>query len=98
MSAVQVAESRPLDQPGRPSFALTLGTVLCTMVLALVAFLVVYPVVLLIIHSFEVGPFGRPTTWGIENWIRAFTQPDLAGALWNTISLALTRQALAIVF
>jgi iron(III) transport system permease protein len=98
MSAVEVAESRPLNQPGRPSFALTLGTVLCTMVLALVAFLVVYPVILLIIHSFEVGPFGRPTTWGIENWIRAFTQPDLAGALWNTISLALTRQALAIVF
>jgi iron(III) transport system permease protein len=67
------------------------------MVLALVAFLVVYPVILLVIHSFEVGPFGRPTYWGIENWIRAFTQPDLAGALWNTVSLAITRQALAIV-
>jgi iron(III) transport system permease protein len=97
MSAVEVANARPVNTPGRPPLALSLGTVLCTMVLALVAFLVVYPILLLVIHSFEVGPFGRPTTWGIENWVRAFTQPDLAGALWNTVSLAVTRQALAIV-
>jgi len=97
MSTVEVADSPRLSSAGRPPLRLSLGAMLCTMMLAIVAFLVVYPVLLLIIHSFEVGPFGRPTTWGVDNWIRAFTQPDLAGALWNTVSLAATRQVLALI-
>jgi iron(III) transport system permease protein len=97
MSAAEVANAGHLPSTGRARVALSLGAVLCTVVLAIVAFLVVYPVLLLIIHSFEVGPFGRPTTWGVENWVRAFTQPDLAAALWNTVSLAVTRQAIALV-
>ena len=97
MSAVDVADSPRLNRAGRSPLRLSLGAMLCTMMLAIVAFLVVYPVLLLIIHSFEVGPFGRQTTWGVENWIRAFTQPDLAGALWNTVSLAITRQGLSLL-
>jgi iron(III) transport system permease protein len=56
-----------------------------------------YPVLLLLIHSFEIGPFGKPTGWGVENWVRAFTRPDLAGALWNTVTLAGARQVIALV-
>src|SRR5215212_1569623 len=98
MSVAEIAASQQTASPGRGRLAgLTLGTLLCTVVLATVAFLVIYPVLLLLIHSFEIGPFGKPTGWGVENWVRAFTRPDLAGALWNTVTLAGARQAIALI-
>jgi iron(III) transport system permease protein len=69
---------------------------LCTLVLGLVGLLVVYPVVLLLINSFWVGPFGRETHFGIDNWVAAVTEPALVGAIWNTISLAVTRQVISL--
>ena len=72
-------------------------TIVATLVLGLVALLVVYPVLLLLVHSFEVGPFGRETHWGLENWIRALTEPQLSSAIWNTFALAATRQTLSLV-
>jgi iron(III) transport system permease protein len=72
-------------------------TLLCTLVVALVGLVVVYPIVLLLINSLHVGPFGRETGWGLDNWRSAVTEPALVLAIWNTISLALTRQAISLV-
>ena len=63
--------------------------------LGVVALLVVYPVLLLVIHSFEVGPFGRETHLGLENWRAAFTETQLLSAILNTFALAVTRQILS---
>ena len=71
-------------------------TVTGTLVLALVALMVVYPVLLLVVHSFEVGPFGRETHWGLDNWVTALTQTQLLNAIWNTLSLAVTRQVIGL--
>src|SRR3712207_6587892 len=68
-----------------PRVRLGVGSVMCTLVLALVALLVVYPVVLLVAHSFEVGVFGRETRFGFDNWVRALTEPQLVNAIWNTV-------------
>jgi iron(III) transport system permease protein len=81
----------------RLRLSFTLSTLLCSMALGLVALLVVYPIVLLLINSFHVGPFGRETHWGVENWRAAVTEPALVTAIWNTISLAVTRQAISLV-
>ena len=79
-----------------PRLRLGLGTLVCTLVLVLVGLLVVYPVLLLVAHSFEVGVFGRETHFGFDNWVRALTEPQLVNAIWNTVSLAVTRQVLAL--
>jgi len=79
-----------------PRLRLGIGTVVCTLVLVLVGLLVVYPVLLLVAHSFEVGVFGRETHFGFDNWIRALTEPQLVNAIWNTVSLAVTRQVLSL--
>jgi len=76
--------------------ALSRTTLACTLALGLVALLVVYPVLLLVVHSFEVGALGQETHWGLDNWRAALTEPRLAGALWNTISLAVTRQIISL--
>ena len=96
--SLQSAVSRPASalRPRWPRVRFGLGTLVCTLVLVLVALLVVYPVVLLVAHSFEVGVFGRETHFGFDNWVRALTEPQLVSALWNTISLAVTRQVIAL--
>jgi iron(III) transport system permease protein len=96
---VQTALKRslPTTWPRAPIVRLRVGAIVATVVLGIVALLVVYPVLLLVIHSFEVGAFGRQTHWGLDNWIRAFTEPQLVGAIGNTFTLAVTRQALSLV-
>jgi iron(III) transport system permease protein len=69
-------------------------TLLCTVLLGIIAFVVLYPIVLLLINSFRVGDFGRATTWGLANWQAAFSQPRIVTALQNTFTLAIARQAL----
>jgi len=98
--AVNTAARTPVAAPLPDTTHLRLAwaTIGFTMVLALVAFLVVAPIAILLVQSFEVGAFGQATTWGIENWRNAFTDARLTGALWNTVTLAFTRQAIAIVF
>jgi iron(III) transport system permease protein len=66
--------------------------------LAILALLVVYPIVLLAIESFHVGPFGRETGWGIDNWVAALSTPRTVSAIVNTITLSVTREGISIVF
>ncbi len=73
------------------------GTLACTFALAVVGFLVLYPLWLLILNSFQVGTFGTATTWGLDNWRVAFTDPSLSAAIANTITLAVTRQAISLL-
>jgi iron(III) transport system permease protein len=68
-----------------------------TVILAVVLFLVLYPVLLIFLNSFEVGALGQQTGWGFDNWIEAFQEPGLRSAFMNTISLALACQAIALV-
>jgi iron(III) transport system permease protein len=81
----------------RPHFRRPVATLACSVVLAFVALLVVYPIILLLINSLHVGPFGRETHWGFDNWWAAITEPTLVSAIWNTITLAVTRQAISLV-
>jgi len=94
--AVEIAVERPRPVPqgrARPD-GLALA---CTVLLVVVAFLVLYPLLLLAINSFRVGEFGREAVWGLDNWRIALSQPRMRSALENTFTLALTRQAIATV-
>ncbi|HEX4193494.1 MAG TPA: hypothetical protein VHY80_10360, partial [Stellaceae bacterium] len=64
-------------------------------VLALVAFFVLYPLSFLVWASLQVGAYGQPTMFGFGNWVSALTDPALRSAIVNTITLTLTRQAIA---
>jgi iron(III) transport system permease protein len=69
---------------GRPGTT----TALFTVVLGVVAFLVLFPLVLVLLKSFDAG---------LDNWRSVVTQPRMLDAIRNTITLALTRQAIALV-
>jgi iron(III) transport system permease protein len=61
-----------------------------------------YPLLLLFVKSFVTSRPGQPTVWGLNGWLEAFTDANLAIAIGNTFYLALVRvvitTALAIFF
>jgi iron(III) transport system permease protein len=64
--------------------------------LLVVGFLVLTPLALMILNSFQIARPGQPIVWGIEGWVKAFTTPGIIKAMTNTFTLAITRQAIAL--
>jgi len=73
-----------------------LPAVLCTVVLGVVAFCVVFPVVLVVLQSFQVAAPGQPARFGLDGWRAAFSEPGLRGALLNTLTVTFVRQLLSL--
>jgi iron(III) transport system permease protein len=64
--------------------------------LLVVGFLVLTPLALMILNSFQIARPGQPIVWGMEGWVKAFTTPGITKAMTNTFALAITRQAIAL--
>src|SRR5688572_20570457 len=62
-----------------------------------VGFLVLTPLFLMILNSFQTARPGQPIARGLEGWVKAFSTPGIVKAITNTFTLAITRQALALV-
>jgi iron(III) transport system permease protein len=86
--------SRPIS--ARPTWHLDTQSLLCTGVLAAVAFAVVYPVALVVLQSFQVAGPGEPARWGLDGWRAAFEEPGLRAALLNTLKVTVVRQLLSL--
>lgn len=65
--------------------------------LLVVGFLVLTPLALMILNSFQIARPGQPIVWGMDGWVKAFTTPGIVKAMTNTFTLAITRQAIALV-
>lgn len=65
--------------------------------LLVVGFLVLTPLGLMILNSFQTARPGQPIVWGLDGWVKAFTTPGIVKAMTNTFTLAITRQAIALV-
>ena len=65
--------------------------------LLVVGFLVLTPLVLMILNSFQTARPGQPILWGVDGWVKAFTTPGIVKAMTNTFTLAITRQSIALV-
>jgi iron(III) transport system permease protein len=64
--------------------------------LLVVGFLVLTPLVLMILNSFQIARPGQPIVWGLDGWVKAFTTPGIVKAMSNTFTLAITRQVIAL--
>jgi iron(III) transport system permease protein len=65
--------------------------------LIVVGFLVLTPLFLMILNSFQTARPGQPIVWGLEGWVKAFSTPGIVKAMINTFNLAITRQTIALV-
>jgi iron(III) transport system permease protein len=69
--------------------------VVCTLVLALMIFLVLYPVLLVVLSSFQITHPGSPPVFGLAGWRVAFGEPGMRDAIFNTFALLVTRQLIS---
>jgi iron(III) transport system permease protein len=67
-----------------------------TTLLLVVGFLVLTPLALMILNSFQIARPGQPIVWGLDGWVKAFSTPGIIKAITNTFTLAITRQAIAL--
>ena len=67
----------------------------CGVVLAGVAFFILYPILLIIVNSFQVAKPGMPPLYGLDGWRAVVSEPGLRRALYNTFSLLAVRQILS---
>jgi iron(III) transport system permease protein len=84
-----------LAVPRRP-VRIELAGVICTLLLLLIGLCMLYPIFLVVLHSFQVSDPGLPTIWGLGGWSAAFAEPTLRGSLVNTAVLTVTRQLITI--
>src|SRR5215510_6581156 len=93
-----MAKVQTADGISQPSFLRIEPATICIAALfAVVAFLVLTPLLLLLVGSFQLARPGEVPVYGFAGWQRAFTDPSILQALWNTVSLAVVRQTIALV-
>jgi iron(III) transport system permease protein len=68
-----------------------------TVLLLILAFLALYPLVTLLLYSFQVSSPGLDPVWSLQGWRDAFASPGIRQALWNTIALAVVTQTIAVI-
>lgn len=54
-----------------------------------------YPVILIVLNSFQIARPGEPAEWSLAGWRIALSQPGIATSVWNTLGVLLARQAVA---
>ncbi|HLY67671.1 MAG TPA: ABC transporter permease subunit [Chloroflexota bacterium] len=88
---------RPLAAPAaRP--AVRWSSLLLKGLPLLLGIIIVVPLVLLLINSFNVAGVAKSPTYGLGNWVQAFADQATVGALLNSLSLALVRTAISMPF
>ena len=70
-------------------------TLFFNLVLAVLAFFVLYPLFLLLLNSFQTALPGHEATFSLEGWRAALTEPGMRSAVFNTITLTITRELIS---
>lgn len=90
-------QSSSYSESSPSTFTIDRPLLAMTFVLLVVAFLVLTPLLLMIFNSFQIAKPGEPIVYGLQGWQQAFSTPGILGAMKNTFTLAVTRQAIALV-
>jgi iron(III) transport system permease protein len=68
----------------------------CSAVLAVVALGVVFPLLLVVLQSFQIAGPGQPAAYGLDGWRAALGEPGLRAALVNTLAVTFVRQLVSL--
>ncbi len=83
--------------PRAASLRLDVQALLLSLLLGVIAFLVLTPLFLLLLNSFQIGKPGGAVVYSLDGWRQAFSSAGIVDAMYNSFSLAITRQAIGIV-
>jgi iron(III) transport system permease protein len=86
-----------LPAPRASTFPIERSAVLLTVLLGIVAFLVLAPLTLMLLSSFQLARPGQAAIYGLAGWETAFTDRSILSAFGNTLSLSIVREGIALV-
>lgn len=72
------------------------GILLMALLIAFMGFYVLYPLVLILINSFNVATIAEPPAYGLQAWRDAFAEPGIWRALWNSVRIGVVLQIVAL--
>jgi iron(III) transport system permease protein len=72
------------------------GALLMIVLIGSMGFYVVYPLVLILINSFNVATIAEPPAYGLQAWKEAFAEPGIWRSLWNSVKIGIALQAVAL--
>jgi iron(III) transport system permease protein len=70
--------------------------VLCTILVIVLGFCILYPILLIVLQSFQVESSSHTVTWGFSGWQAAFREPLLRRSLVNTLTLTAVREMITL--
>jgi iron(III) transport system permease protein len=72
------------------------GVLLMFLLIGFMGFYVLYPLVLILINSFNVATIAEPPAYGLQAWRDAFAEPGIWRALWNSVRIGVALQVIAL--
>jgi len=72
------------------------GTGLMAALIGIMGFFVLYPLVLILINSFNTATIAEPPVYGLKAWREAFSEYGIWRSLWNSIKIGIVLQVIAL--
>jgi len=92
MAKVQTADAGAIPRTWVPQ--LHWGLWLMIFLIGSMGFYIIYPLILILINSFNIATIAEPPVYGLQAWRDAFSDPGVWRSLWNTIRIAFVNQAI----
>jgi iron(III) transport system permease protein len=67
-----------------------------TVLIAFMGFYVCYPLILILINSFNTATIAEPPVYGLNAWREAFAEPGIWRSLWNSVKIGIVLQLIAL--
>jgi iron(III) transport system permease protein len=72
------------------------GTLLMALLIGAMGFYVLYPLVLILINSFNTATIAEPPVYGLKAWREAFNEAGIWRSLWNSVKIGIVLQLIAL--
>ncbi len=72
------------------------GVILMALLIGAMGFYVIYPLILILINSFNTATIAEPPVYGLQAWRDAFSEPGIWRSLWNSVRVGVTLQIVAL--
>jgi iron(III) transport system permease protein len=72
------------------------GVLLMALLIGAMGFYVIYPLVLILINSFNIATIAEPPVYGLQAWRDAFSEAGIWRSLWNSVKVGIALQAVAL--
>src|ERR1700746_2470865 len=94
MAKTEAVSVETISRPWLPP--LDGGTLLMVGLIGFMGFYVLYPLVLILINSFNTATIAEPPVYGLKAWQEAFREPGIWRSMLNSIKIGLALQIFAL--